>query len=218
MQEDSYKLKGLREQLVRYLTQEKKIKDTLVLEAIRRIPRHVFLPEMYAEESYKDKAMPIGDGQTISQPYTVARQSELLELKSGMKVLEIGTGSGYQCSILCAMGMQVYSVERHVDLHHKAKSLLSKLGFKPRLRCGDGSTGWDTWAPFDRILVTAGSPDIPQAYVDQLANGGILVIPVGNRETQQMKVIRKDLSGKCSIQVAEQFRFVPLIGKQGWQG
>lgn len=212
---DTHKLQGLREQLVRLLMQ-KGIKDPLVVAALRAVPRHYFIEEMFAEESYKDRALPIGEGQTISQPYTVARQSELLQVQPGMKVLEIGTGSGYQCAVLCAMGAKVYSIERNLNLHHKAKTALARLNFKPRLKYGDGTLGWEVNAPFDRILVTAGSPDIPDEMIKQLAPGGIMVIPVGNRDTQQMTIIRKSADGQLEIQKADTFRFVPLIGKQGW--
>lgn len=215
MLDDTPKLQGLRERLVQLLMR-KGIKSIEVLNAIRKIPRHFFLPDMFAEESYEDHAMPIGEGQTISQPYTVARQTEMLQVAPGMKVLEIGTGSGYQCSVLCALGAKVFSVERNTHLHHQAKGVLNRLAFKPRLKCGDGTLGWDTHGPYDRILVTAGSPDVPVELTNQLAPGGILVIPVGDRSTQQMMIISKDPEGNLSAQTKESFAFVPLIGKQGW--
>jgi protein-L-isoaspartate(D-aspartate) O-methyltransferase len=215
MLEDTPKLQGLRERLIQALIR-KGIRNLSVLNAMRQVPRHFFLPEMFAEESYEDHAMPIGEGQTISQPYTVAKQTELLNPSSGMKVLEIGTGSGYQCSVLCAMGLKVFSVERNVALHHQAKAVLSRLGFKPRLKCGDGTLGWDTYAPYDRILVTAGSPEIPEELIKQLAPNGILIIPVGDRSTQHMKLLSKDAEGNVSVESREAFSFVPLIGKQGW--
>jgi protein-L-isoaspartate(D-aspartate) O-methyltransferase len=215
MLQDTPKLQGLRERLLQLLMR-KGIKSPEVLTAIRKIPRHFFLPEMFAEESYEDHAMPIGEGQTISQPYTVARQTELLQVSSGMKVLEIGTGSGYQCAVLCALGAKVFSVERNTHLHHSAKAVLNRLGYKPRLKCGDGTLGWDTYGPYDRIIVTAGSPDVPFELTNQLAPGGILVIPVGDRNSQNMMFITKDAEGSLSAKRLEAFSFVPLIGKQGW--
>ncbi len=215
MVQDTPKLQGLRERLVQLLMR-KGIKSPEVLTAIRKVPRHFFLPEMFAEESYEDHAMPIGEGQTISQPYTVARQTELLQVSSGMKVLEIGTGSGYQCAVLCALGAKVFSVERNTNLHHTAKAVLNRLGYKPRLKCGDGTLGWDTYGPYDRIIVTAGSPDVPIELTNQLAPGGILVIPVGDRNSQNMMFITKDKEGSVSVKTLEAFSFVPLIGKQGW--
>lgn len=212
---DTPKLQGLRERLVQLLKQ-KGIKSEAVLQAIRQVPRHFFLPEMFAEESYQDHAMPIGEGQTISQPFTVARQTELLQLETGMKILEIGTGSGYQCAVLCALSLKVYSVERNANLHHQAKAVLNRLGHKPRMKCGDGTLGWDTFAPYDRILVTAGSPDIPEELVKQLTPGGKLVIPVGDRTTQIMKRVTKTLDGLIEVESLEHFSFVPLIGRQGW--
>jgi protein-L-isoaspartate(D-aspartate) O-methyltransferase len=215
MVQDTPKLQGLRERLLQLLMR-KGIKSPEVLTAIRKVPRHFFLPEMFAEESYEDHAMPIGEGQTISQPYTVARQTELLQVSSGMKVLEIGTGSGYQCAVLCALGAKVFSVERNTNLHHTAKAVLNRLGYKPRLKCGDGTLGWDTYGPYDRIIVTAGSPDVPIELTNQLAPGGILVIPVGDRNSQNMMYITKDKEGNVSVKTLEAFSFVPLIGKQGW--
>lgn len=212
---DTPKLQGLRERLVQLLKQ-KGIKSEAVLQAIRKVPRHYFLPEMFAEESYQDHAMPIGEGQTISQPFTVARQTELLQPEAGMKILEIGTGSGYQCAVLCALSLKVYSVERNANLHHEAKAVINRLGYKPRLKCGDGTLGWDTFAPYDRILVTAGSPNIPEELVKQLAPGGKLVIPVGDRNTQIMKRVTKTGDGQIQVESLEPFSFVPLIGRQGW--
>jgi protein-L-isoaspartate(D-aspartate) O-methyltransferase len=133
-----------------------------------------------------------------------------------MKVLEIGTGSGYQCAVLCALGAKVFSVERNTHLHHSAKAVLNRLGYKPRLKCGDGTLGWDTYGPYDRIIVTAGSPDVPLELTNQLAPGGILVIPVGDRNSQNMMFITKDAEGSLSAKRLEAFSFVPLIGKQGW--
>jgi protein-L-isoaspartate(D-aspartate) O-methyltransferase len=215
MLEDTYKLKGLREKLVKTL-QQKGIRDTQVLEAIRTVPRHFFVDDLLAEESYKDQALPIGSAQTISQPLTVARQTELLQVKSGMKVLEIGTGSGYQCAILCALGAKVFTVERHIPLYQKAQVTLTRLGYKPRMKGGDGSLGWETWAPYERIIITAGGPNIPEAYLQQLAPGGIIVMPVGTKEKQILEVLTLTLEGKWITENAGPVKFVPLIGEQGW--
>ena len=213
---DSYKHKGMRERLVKLLA-EKGIQDQLVLRAIGKIPRQAFVESAFAESSYEDRPLPIGDGQTISQPWTVARQTELLELKPGMKVLEIGTGSGYQCAVLCELGCKVFSIERMRLLHDRARVLLEELGYKPRLRWGDGTLGWETYAPFDRILVTAASPAIPETFKKQLSIGGRLIIPVGDREQQQMTAVTRKADNEWIIEKMGWFKFVPLIGKQGWE-
>lgn len=213
---DSYKHKGLRAQLVKLL-RSKEIRDEAVLEAIGKVPRHLFVESAFAEAAYEDRALPIGEGQTISQPYTVARQSELMQLKPGMKVLEIGTGSGYQCSILCEMGMKVFSIER-VRLHHlSAKAILDELDYRPRLKWGDGSAGWATYAPFDRIVVTAASPGIPLPLKEQLAIGGRLIIPFGTREGQEMAEITRLSKNEFKQELHGKFHFVPMIGKHGWE-
>ena len=207
---DTNKHQGLRNQLVKLL-EEKGITDKNVLNAINKIPRHLFLNSSFEDFAYQDKAFPIGAGQTISQPYTVAFQSQLLELKPEHKVLEIGTGSGYQTAVLCLMGAKVYSVERQNELFKSTSLLLPKLGIKPKnMAFGDGYKGMPQHAPFDRIIVTAGAPFIPQDLMAQLKIGGRLVIPVGENEQTMTLLIRKNETqfekhefGDC--------KFVPLL-------
>ena len=215
MLEDSYRTKGMRRNLVKILV-EKGIRDEAVLKAIQSVPRHYFFEKAFLEHAYQDKAFPIGEGQTISQPYTVAFQSQLLEIKPNDKVLEIGTGSGYQCCILLEMGAKVYTIEYNKVLHQQAKRFLNQMGYQARFQLGDGSQGWPTFAPYDKIIVTAGAPNLPGALVEQLKPGGILVIPVGDEEHQQMIKIRKGLDGKIKQESHDFFRFVPLVGKFGW--
>lgn len=214
MLEDNYKQRGLRNKLVKIL-RNKGIKDDRVLNAVAKVPRHVFFDNALLEHAYQDKAFPIGEGQTISQPYTVAFQTEKLEIKPGDKVLEIGTGSGYQACILLELGAKVYTIEYNKKLFETAKSFLPKLGYKPYFFYGDGSKGIPAKAPFDKIIVTAGAPVVPDALINQLADGGILVIPVGNREKQVMLKIRKK-NGQLIKEEFDYFSFVPLLGEQGW--
>jgi len=216
MLEDSYRHKGMRRNLVKILI-EKGIRDGNVLKAIQNVPRHYFFEKAFLEHAYQDKAFPIGEGQTISQPYTVAVQTELLEVKPGDKVLEIGTGSGYQCCILLEMGAKVFTIEYNKKLYQQAKNFLNQLGYQARFHLGDGSQGWSTFAPYDKIIVTAGAPTLPEALIEQLKPGGILVIPVGNEDHQEMLSIKKDEAGKVSKESHDYFRFVPLVGKFGWQ-
>ncbi|POY35415.1 protein-L-isoaspartate O-methyltransferase [Solitalea longa] len=212
---DSYKHKGLRKVLVKQL-KEKGIKDELVLKAIEKIPRHFFIEKYAAEVAYADKALKIDAGQTISQPYTVAYQTELLHIQSGEKVLEIGTGSGYQTSILMELGANVYTIERQKELYDKVSVFLPKLGYKPNFYLGDGSMGIADKAPFNKILVTAGAPNIPDTLLKQLAVGGVMVIPVGDENVQTMTtVIRVSETEFEKVEFA-QFRFVPLIGDKAW--
>jgi len=213
---DDYKHKGLRKKLVKEMV-EKGISDLNVLSAMQAVPRHVFLESAFLEQSYTDKAFPIGDGQTISQPYTVAFQSQLLELNKGDKVLEIGTGSGYQASILCEMGAKLYSIERIANLHKNAKTILQKLGYKPELFLADGSLGQKAFAPFQKIIVTAGAPIAPDSLLEQLDKGGIMVIPIGDDKVQYMIRYKKDHQGNISKEEHGTFKFVPLIGEKGWK-
>ena len=215
MIEENYKQRGLRNKLVKKLAL-KGITDNRVLEAIGKVPRHVFFDEALLGHAYEDKAFPIGEGQTISQPYTVAFQTEKLEIKPGEKVLEIGTGSGYQAAILVEMGAKVYTIEYNRKLYEKTKVFLPLMGYKPYFFFGDGSKGMPAKAPYDKILVTAGAPIIPDALIDQLAEGGILIIPVGDREKQKMVKIRKT-KGKLLKEEFDYFAFVPLLGEQGWK-
>ncbi len=216
MIEDNYKQRGLRNKLVRKIA-EKGIRDERVLAAIAKVPRHVFFENALLEHAYQDKAFPIGEGQTISQPFTVAFQTEKLEVKPGDKVLEIGTGSGYQACVLLEMGAKVYTIEYNRVLFERTRDFLPQLGYKPYFFHGDGSKGLPAKAPFDKIIVTAGAPVVPQALIDQLNEGGILVIPVGDREKQTMQVIRK-VKGKLLKEEYENFAFVPLLGRDGWAG
>ena len=213
---DLYKHKGMRRALVQKI-KAKGIQDPQVLEAVETVPRHAFLDNAFQEHAYQDKAFQIGEGQTISQPYTVAFQTELLRVQSGDRILEIGTGSGYQCSILVALGATVYSIEYNLVLHQRAKLLLRQLGYSATLLHGDGSQGVPLYAPYDGIIVTAGAPTVPQALIDQLKPGGRLIIPVGNRKQQEMLVLTKHEDGKVSQKSYDCFSFVPLLGKDGWQ-
>ena len=207
---DTSKHQGLRNQLVTIL-QQKGILNKDVLEAIQKIPRHLFLDSIFEDYAYQDKAFPIAAGQTISQPYTVAFQTELLGLKKGDKVLEIGTGSGYQTAVLCTLGAVVYSIERQNELFKKTSLLLPKLGIRPKhISFGDGYKGLPNYAPFDSIIVTAGATEIPKALMSQLKIGGRLVIPVGETIQIMTLIIRK---GDTAFEKQEfgDFRFVPLL-------
>jgi protein-L-isoaspartate(D-aspartate) O-methyltransferase len=210
------KFKQRRGQLVATLA-EKGIEDKRVLEAFNIVPRHVFVDTALQDRAYKDTALPIGKEQTISQPYTVARQTELLDVKPGEKVLEIGTGSGYQAAILCELGAEVYTVERHKKLYQKARSTLRDLGYSVRCKLGDGTLGWSAYAPYDAIVVTAGAPVVPEDLVDQLALNGRLVVPVGDDRRQEMVRIIKIRDNEFEEEHFSDFKFVPLIGKKGWK-
>ncbi len=215
MNVDNYKQRGLRNKLVRKM-QEKGIFDQRVLAAIGNVPRHAFFDDALLVHAYEDKAFPIGEGQTISQPYTVAFQTEKLQVKPGNKVLEIGTGSGYQAAVLLEMGAIVFTIEYNRKLYERTKEFLPSLGFKPYFFYGDGSKGIPAKAPYDRIIVTAGAPVVPSALTDQLAEDGILIIPVGDREKQKMLRITKK-QDKLFQEEFENFAFVPLLGDQGWK-
>ena len=207
---DTSKHQGLRNQLVTIL-QQKGIGNKNVLEAIKKIPRHLFLNSSFEDFAYQDKAFPIDAGQTISQPYTVAFQTELLEVKKGDKILEIGTGSGYQTAVLFTLGAVVYSVERQNELFKKTSLLLPKLGIRAKhLSFGDGYKGLPNHAPFDGIIVTAGAPEIPKALMSQLKIGGKLVIPVGDKVQIMTLIIRKNEAQFEKYEFGD-FRFVPLL-------
>jgi protein-L-isoaspartate(D-aspartate) O-methyltransferase len=207
---DSYLLQGMRRKLIEELRQ-KGIRDERVLTAMEALPRHYFLDPGFEEWAYQDQAFPIGSEQTISQPYTVAYMTELLEVRKRDKVLEIGTGSGYQAAILALMGGRVFTVERHKALYEKARSLLHELGFE-RIRTffRDGSKGLPEFAPFDRIIVTAGAAQVPEALLQQLALGGILVIPIGE-DGQTMYKITRVSESEYQEEAKGLFRFVPFL-------
>ena len=207
---DSYKHKGLRQKLVETLI-TKGIKDKKVLEAVAKVPRHLFMDSSFLDHAYQDKAFPIGANQTISQPFTVAFQSELLDVNENDKVLEIGTGSGYQTAILCLLGAEVYTIERQLELFKKSSLFLPKIGYVvKRFIFGDGYKGLKEDAPFDRIIVTAGAPFLPKALLSQLTIGGRLVIPIGDKEQTMTLYIR---TSNKSFEKHEygQFKFVPML-------
>lgn len=210
--EDNYRHKGLRQQLVNQLRSEG-IENETVLAAIKEVPRHVFLDSSFVEFAYSDQAFPIGSGQTISQPSTVALQTELLSVEKGMKVLEIGTGSGYQACVLAAMGAKVFTIERQRNLFFRTKEILEQLPFRVKLFLGDGFEGLPTYAPFDRIIITAGAPCIPPKLIEQLKPNGIMVIPLDEGEPghQQMKRITKNPDGTLHEEVFGDFKFVPML-------
>lgn len=206
---DTFKHKGLRQQLVNVI-KDKGITDKNVLNAIGKVPRHLFMDSGFLDHAYQDKAFPIAANQTISQPYTVAFQTELLQIKKGDKVLEIGTGSGYQAAILCELGAKLYSIERQVELFKKTNIFLPKLYKVKRLIFGDGYKGLEEEAPFDSIIVTAGAPFVPKPLLSQLKIGGRLVIPVGEDVQVMTLYIRKDIKEFEKHEFGE-FRFVPLL-------
>ncbi|MGC6469664.1 MAG: protein-L-isoaspartate(D-aspartate) O-methyltransferase [Flavobacteriales bacterium] len=210
---DNFRHKGLRLQLVQNL-QQKGITDEKVLMAISKIPRHLFLEKAFLEFAYQDKAFPIASGQTISHPFTVAFQSQLLELRPNEKVLEVGTGSGYQTAVLLELKTQVFTIERQKELFQKTKEFLPTLGYQCMFVYGDGYKGLKQLAPFDKIIVTAGANFIPQNLVDQLKVGGKMVIPVGGNDKQKMILINKFSENKIDQKEYGEFSFVPLLPKK----
>jgi len=216
MKHQSLKFKQRRQGLVDKL-RKKGIKNERVLDAINHVPRHVFIDTALEDRAYKDSALPIGMGQTISQPYTVARQTELLEVFPGEKVLEIGTGSGYQAAILSELGAKVYSVERHKKLYEKAQDVLRELGYSIQIKLGDGTLGWSAYGPYDAIVVTAGAPVLPEDLVQQLNVNGRLVVPVGNDKKQEMIRVLKVRENEFEQERYRDFKFVPLVGEKGWK-
>ena len=188
------------------------ITDNNVLRAMWNVPRHEFISEALRFQAYDEKALPIGHGQTISHPYTVAKMSELLEVNKGDKILEIGTGSGYQTAVLSELNAQVWSVELKKPLTDNAKSILAKLGYTVAIRNGNGNLGWKSYAPFHAIIVTAGAPVLPDELIKQLHTGGKLIIPIGPREKQKLMVYTKGESG-VKHQIIDEFQFVPLLSK-----
>ncbi|SFR45226.1 protein-L-isoaspartate(D-aspartate) O-methyltransferase [Robiginitalea myxolifaciens] len=207
---DTHKHQGKRNQLLKLL-ESKGITDQAVLDAMRGVPRHLFMDSGFEEHAYQDKAFPIGAEQTISQPYTVAYQTSLLKVKPGARILEIGTGSGYQTAVLLGMGARVYTIERQRSLFKKTRLFFDRMGYRPRkFTFGDGYLGMPEEAPFDGIIVTAGAPRIPRPLMSQLAIGGRLVIPVGEDPQTMMLVVRKS-EKEFERQALGEFRFVPLL-------
>ncbi|GGC20669.1 protein-L-isoaspartate O-methyltransferase [Parapedobacter defluvii] len=212
---DNYRERGARKQLVELL-KRRGIEDKGVLAAIGKVPRHYFFDETFWNQAYKDIAFPIGDGQTISQPYTVAYQTELLHIQRGDKVLEIGTGSGYQTCILLELGANVYTIERQASLYNRTTRVLPYMGYKPNFFLGDGSKGIPEHAPYDKILVTAGAPFVPDVMLKQLRIGGVMVIPVGSEKEQKMVTVLRVGEQEYERIELDTFRFVPLVGDQAW--
>ncbi|HPN66789.1 MAG TPA: protein-L-isoaspartate(D-aspartate) O-methyltransferase [Candidatus Omnitrophota bacterium] len=207
----------LRESMVEEQLIPRGINDRRVLDAMRKVPRHLFVPDSGLENAYGDHPMPIGEGQTISQPYIVALMTQSLGLKGTEKVLEIGTGSGYQAAILSLLSKEVYSIDRYGDLSQKAGETLGKLAFTNiKLMTGDGTEGWKEFAPYDAIIVTAATPSIPQPLLDQLTEHGRIVVPVGGSFSQTLMLARKEAGGIIREEICGCV-FVPLVGKYGWK-
>jgi protein-L-isoaspartate(D-aspartate) O-methyltransferase len=208
--EDTFLHKGLRKKLVEEI-KKKGISDIRVLEALNNVPRHLFMDSSFTHFAYKDKAFPIAANQTISQPFTVAFQTQMLEIEKGDKVLEVGTGSGYQSAVLLELGAIVFTIERHKVLSTGAQALLPKLGYRPHFFYGDGFAGLPTYAPFDKIIVTAGAPEIPNILIDQMRSGGKMIIPIGNDTEQKMMLVNKKSDGTVEISEHGNFVFVPML-------
>ncbi len=198
------------------LLRERGIADERLLSAMSAVVRESFVKDLFVNRAYEDSALPIGSSQTISQPYTVAFMTESLGVREGAKVLEIGTGSGYQAAILAHMGARVFTIERHMDLLVAAQKRFERFELQIVSKCGDGTIGWKEFSPFDGIIVTAGAPDLPQPLLDQLKEGGVLAIPIGDLEVQNLHIITRRGAG-FDTRVVDGFKFVPLIGKKGWQ-
>jgi protein-L-isoaspartate(D-aspartate) O-methyltransferase len=208
--EDSYLHKGLRKKLIEELKQ-KGINSQTVLDALNNVPRHVFMDSSFVNFSYKDQAFPIGEGQTISQPFTVAFQTQLLEVNPHEKILEVGTGSGYQCAVLLELGARVFTIERQRELYLNAQKTLHALGYKPHFFFGDGYEGIPAYSPFDKIIVTAGSESVPSKLLDQLKVGGKLIMPVGSSNSQTMTLVEKLSVNEFRTTEHGSFIFVPLL-------
>ncbi len=208
---------SLREEMVVTQLEERDITDPKVLQAMRTVPRHRFVDRSLWPQAYDDRPLPIGQGQTISQPYMVALMTQYLGLSRDERVLEIGTGSGYQAAIVAEIVREVFTIERNPELSQKAQSLLEELGYRNiRFKIGDGTLGWDQFSPYDRILVTAGAPDIPTSLLEQLSDPGKMVIPVGGAYYQDLMLIEKE-GKKVRKRHVCGCTFVPLVGKQGWE-
>jgi protein-L-isoaspartate(D-aspartate) O-methyltransferase len=199
------------------ILRSKGISNSKVLDAFLKVERHLFVPDIMKQHAYKDVALPIGLGQTISQPYTVAFMTQEMDPQPKQKILEIGTGSGYQAAILYEMGARVFSIERHHDLYNSAMKIFDKLNLKIAARCSDGTIGWEEFSPYDGIIVTAGGPTVPINLRKQLAVGGKMVIPVGDKQVQTLQIITKISEDEFHTNEIPYFAFVPLIGKEGWK-
>ncbi|MDA0973668.1 MAG: protein-L-isoaspartate(D-aspartate) O-methyltransferase [Bacteroidetes bacterium] len=210
---DSYRHKGMRKRMVEAL-RAKGLTSDMVIQAMLEVPRHFFVDNVFVEHAYDDKAFPIAAGQTISHPSTVAMQSQLLDVKPGMKVLEIGTGSGYQAAVLIKMGVRLYSIERQKELYTRTKPLLKKMNYHCECYYGDGYKGKTAFAPFDRIIITCGAPFIPEDLVQQLSIGGRMVIPVGADDTREMFSLDKTESGLKKLTHGA-YKFVPMLEQKG---
>ncbi len=212
---DSYRM--VRERMVQTQLKKRGIRNSRVLEAFKRVPRHHFIPKNLADQAYTDGPLPIGESQTISQPYMVAIMTQSAEIVPGNRVLEIGSGSGYQCAILAELGAEVYTIERVPALREQARETLRRLNYQDiHSRAGNGTLGWEEEAPFDAILITAGAPEIPKPLLDQLAIGGRLVVPLEEDYSQVLYVVRRSKEG-FHRERGERCTFVPLIGKHGWK-
>lgn len=198
------------------LLRQRGIKDEQLLMAMNKIERHRFVSSLFVNRSYEDCALPLTQQQTISQPYTVAYMTECLQVKAGEKVLEVGTGSGYQAAVLAEMGARVFTIERHIDLLVEARKRFEQLGYEIASKCGDGTIGWKEFSPFNKIIVTAGAPEVPEPLLQQLSEGGLLVIPIGNLEIQNLHIIRR-VNNHFETQTVGDFKFVPLVGRKGWK-
>jgi protein-L-isoaspartate(D-aspartate) O-methyltransferase len=208
-----------RERMIRDHIVARGVRDERVLEALRKVPRHLFVKDHLRSRAYGDHALPIGAAQTISQPYIVARMTELLDVQSGHSVLEIGTGSGYQTAILAHLAKRVYSLERVPELAQQAIPRMRQLGFENvKIQIFDGTVGWSEWAPYHRILVTAGAPKAPEPLLGQLALGGILLVPEGTMQSQRLVMYKKSARGEVRRREGEEVAFVPLLGRHGWRG
>lgn len=207
---DTPRHQGMRKKLVEGL-KIKGIRDENVLAAISKVPRHLFMESTFIQFAYKDQAFPIGAGQTISQPYTVGFQTQLLQVTKGDKILEVGTGSGYQAAVLLEMGARVFTIERQKELYARVHKFLPEIGYNPACFFGDGYKGLPGFAPFDKIIVTAGAPEIPEALIYQLTIGGIMVIPVGNDQKQEMKMVTRLSENEFKTENHGDFIFVPLL-------
>jgi len=218
MNNSSYSAKQFeteRKELISILRQ-RGISDEAVLNVMREIPRHLFVQEVFFQRAYEDSALPISCHQTISQPFTVAFMTQALMIQKGEKVMEIGTGSGYQACILAKLGARVFTIERHFDLLEEARERFEVLGCNIASKVGDGSVGWSQFAPYDKIIVTAGAPEVPNSLVQQLADRGIMVVPVGSENNQTMVIVERR-GDELFRKNVDGFKFVPLIGKEGWK-